>query len=191
MSDSVLSRMALGFVPVWGTRRDLSALLLQVRAVDAQPVDGAHLHALLREAWAQRGPTLLLRLDHPHTLAGWLQATLSHGGAPAIAVVEDAWLDDEALLQATGAALQRELPLLWRGTLSRLPSLEAPLLSDMLPLVRLGLEHTLTLLACANSRPAHGSAPTASTGEARWAWRAGRSRMPRSTMPSRVRRRGG
>jgi len=153
MSDSVLSRMALGFVPVWGTRRDLSALLLQVRAVDAQPVDGAHLHALLREAWAQRGPTLLLRLDHPHTLAGWLQATLSHGGAPAIAVVEAAWLDDEALLQATGAALQRELPLLWRGTLSRLPSLEAPLLSDMLPLVRLGLEHTLTLLAASRSAP--------------------------------------
>ena len=161
MSDSLLSRMALSVVPVWGAQRALSALLLQVQALDAQPLDGAHLHALLREVWVQRGPPLLLRLDHPQTLWTWLQAGRAHGAAPAMAVVEDAWLDDEALLQATGAALQGGLPLLWRGGFSRLPSLAAPLLADMLPLVRLGLEPTLALLAAARSAPGAPCAPGA------------------------------
>lgn len=176
MSDSVLSRMALGCVPLWGRQRDIAGLLLQVRSVDGRAVDGAHLHAVLADAWVQRAPRMLLQFDHADTLAGWLSAVApgaaQSGGDLPVAIVPDAWLGaTSAVRAAVQRALQAGQTLVWRGPLAALRD-RAPAWADMPALVQPDVPQTLLLLAHAQrlatpgaaARPAGGVRPPSLSG---------------------------
>lgn len=118
MVQSVLGSITLGYRPLWDRARALCGLQLFVGADPAAHVDAPHLLRTLDGMWTASAPPLLLCFEEPGMLLDTLQQ--AQADAPMIAV-EDAWLDDVAVIQATLAARRRGVRLVWRGDVRRMP----------------------------------------------------------------------
>ena len=132
--QSVLSRLVLGYRPLWGRSRALVGVELTVQSADpvsakaADPVTTAldipHLLHTLGELWLAHSPPLLLAPQTPALLCHVLQATVQPAGqlAPMAVVVPGAWLGDGALAQQVQTACARGVALVWRGNAAQQPA---------------------------------------------------------------------
>ena len=132
--QSVLSRLFLGYRPLWGRSRALVGVELTVQSADpvsakaADPVTTAldipHLLHTLGELWLAHSPPLLLAPQTPALLCHVLQATVQPAGqlAPMAVVVPGAWLGDGALAQQVQTACARGVALVWRGNAAQQPA---------------------------------------------------------------------
>ena len=131
--QSVLSRLVLGYRPLWGRSRALVGVELSVHSADPVPAKAAdpattaldipHLLHTLGELWLAHSPPLLLAPQTPALLRGVLQAAAQPAGLipPLAVVVPGAWLGDAALAQQVQAARARGVALVWRGEAAQQP----------------------------------------------------------------------
>ncbi|MFN3494663.1 MAG: histidine kinase, partial [Hydrogenophaga sp.] len=68
MSRTVLDSMAMGYQPVWNRARQLAAVRLEVRALQPEAVDAAHLMQALGDDWPASAPVLILAVESPKLL---------------------------------------------------------------------------------------------------------------------------
>lgn len=119
MPQSVLSRLILGYRPLWNRQRKLAGIQLYAHSESNPSVDAAHLLRTLQQLWSATSPPLLLS-PGSHDL---LDDLLTHApvGAPWIEV-PGAWLNhDPALPARVRAAHARGLRLVWRGDMASGP----------------------------------------------------------------------
>lgn len=124
--QSVLSRLVLGYRPLWGRTRALVGVELTVQPAD--PVQGSttaidipHFLHTLGELWLSHSPPLLLAPQTPDLLAGVLAQPPVQGAGLSV-VVPGAWLSDAALSQQVQAAHARGTALVWRGGAAQQPA---------------------------------------------------------------------
>ena len=68
MSHTVLDSMAMGYQPVWNSARQLAAVRLDVRTLQPEAVDAAHLMRALGDDWPESAPVLIIAVDSPTLL---------------------------------------------------------------------------------------------------------------------------
>ena len=131
--QSVLSRLVLGYRPLWGHSRALVGIELALQS--AEPVqpkatgqattapDIPHLLHTLGELWLAHSPPLLLAPHTPALLSDVLRAAAQPAGQAAVlaVVVPGAWLGDAALVQQVQTARARGVALVWRGAAAQQP----------------------------------------------------------------------
>lgn len=119
--EFVLNALVMGYRPLWNAERQLGGVQLFLHDDPDTPADTAHLLRILQEMWAPSSPMLLLSPQSPELL----HALLTHiTPSPAWALeVRAPWVAEHPALQASVAqAAQRGARLVWRGSMSHLPT---------------------------------------------------------------------
>lgn len=122
MAHTVLDSVSLGYQLLWGHQRQLRGVRLFIDT-DPDPdllVDAPHLLNVLREAWREQSPQLLLDI-HALRLLG---DVLDHSGPTTPWVlVPQVWLSHPTLVERVLQAQRRGAHLLWRGQTGEQPAL--------------------------------------------------------------------
>ena len=111
----------MGYRPLWNAERSLAGVQLFLHDTPETNVDTAHLLRILREMWAPSSPLLLLSPQSERLL----RSLLSHiTPAPCWALeVRAEWLAENPDLQhRVSLAAQRGVRLVWRGSMTQLPT---------------------------------------------------------------------
>lgn len=119
MPQSVLSRLILGYRPLWNRQRKLAGIQLYAHNETSPSIDAAHLLRTLQQMWSASSPPLLLSA-RSHELLHDLLAN-APVGAPWIEVRGDWLYQDPRLSAQVRAAHQRGLKLVWRGDVGQGP----------------------------------------------------------------------
>lgn len=90
MAFNILEHVALAYQPVWGSNRQLVGVRLQVRALNPESVDAAHLLHWLETEWFDESPRLLVSFADTELL----QQALGLTPQPSIWLELPAWQDD-------------------------------------------------------------------------------------------------
>ena len=129
--QSVLSRLVMGYRPLWGRTRALVGVELAFQPAEpaqatasapAPAIDIPHLLHTLDELWLEHSPALLLAPQTPALLAQVLAAPPPGQIAGLAVVVPGAWLGNAALAQQAQSARARGWSLVWRGEAAQQPA---------------------------------------------------------------------
>jgi len=112
MGQTVLDGVTLGYQGLWGRRRELCGVRLQVHALEGRHVDAPLLLRSLHDAWSEHNPSLLLRPTSAGLLHGLLLALQPE--SPWLEVQAD-WCEDADIVAAARGAAQRGAGLIWHG----------------------------------------------------------------------------